>query len=214
MAQPVQPNDKAAMDIVGGNNAQTTPPQSRDNATVNQTNKTEKTTKTKSVPAHYLLKVEGTALIAGKETEYSVELRVPDLGEGKGDGHYMTFVLSPDNGELLFKAIAKKYKSCESIRLHSLVDRVYVDSTGKAIKSAPATASGESLTVSNMRLNELLDYVTTMKYPINTELYNKADTLREAVILYQKDREAFLAKQTEDENNYRIQQEASMLNDL
>jgi len=168
----------------------------------------------KSLPAHYVLTVEGTAYINGAPSEYEVEVKVPDLGEGKGDGHYLSFVLSEDRGEILAKAIRKKYKDCETIRTHYLVDRKYVSANGESIpRTRVPNEPSESHTVSSMRKAELLNYIKEMKYSIDTTLYSKADELREAVTLYQEDREAFLEKQEKDLNEKRIKEETSLLND-
>lgn len=179
-----------------------------------QTKPQQQSKKGPVLPAHYELTVEGTALISDKVMEYEVTTKVPDLGEGKGDGHYLTFILSENNGELLAKAIRKKYKACESIRTHYLVSRIYISATGEAAphNSDNGRSLTEVITVANMRKNELLDYIKDRKYDIDLSLYKYVDEIREAVQMYEKDKEKFLAKQEQDKNNARIKREAELLN--
>jgi len=168
----------------------------------------------KKLPPHYEITVEGTALIKGVEQPYEVTVKAPDLGEGKGDGHYMTFILSADNGEILLTAINKKYGLCPAYHTHYLVSREFVDGDGKVSAATKiSNEPGEALTVQNMRKTELLNYIKSMKYNINTELYKKVDELREAVLLYQADKEKFLERQLSDERDFRIKEEAKLLNE-
>lgn len=166
------------------------------------TNKAEK----KSIPPHYVLTVEGTYVQGKEEKPYKVSVRVPHLGEGKCDTHYLSAVLGPKYGFILKKAIIAKHGHCEYIHTHELISREYVDEKGNktpAVSGAIATP-GESPTISNMKKPELESLIKERQYQIDLTVYTKVDELRKAITLYIENKEAFLAKQEQDKEEARI----------
>lgn len=173
----------------------------------------------KSIPAHYLVTVRGQAAITGgtnpESVVYEETIACPDLGEGKADGHYMTYLLKDDlSGDgILANALKKKYGHCEAIRTHELTNRVYVNSNGEQAKVQNITiVNGQQfLQVSQMRYNELVDYVNERKYQISLELYPSADELRFAIDAYEKDKDAFVLVQEKTREDFRIKKDAEAL---
>lgn len=170
------------------------------------------------LPAHYLLTVRGVASIAGNGQSsviaYNETMRCPDLGEGKVDGHYLTHVLRDEGHDsVLSKAIKKTHGNCEAIRTHEVVSRVFVDESGqkKTAKNTVKVGGQEFITVATMRHAELEEYVTERKYAIDLELYNEADTLRDAVTSYEKDKDAFLVLQEKKREEVRVEKDALAL---
>ena len=174
---------------------------------------------TKSVPAHYLVTVRGQAAITGgtnpESVVYEETIACPDLGEGKADGHYMTYLLKDDlTGDgILANALKAKYGHCEAIRTHELINRVYVNANGEQTKVQNVTiVKGQQfLQISQMRFTELVDYVSERKYQIEIDLYPSADELRFAIDAYEKDKDAFILAQEKTREDFRIKRDAEAL---
>lgn len=166
-----------------------------------QTNNTKK-----SLPPHYVLTVEGTFIQGKEEKPYKTTVKVPHLGEGKCDTHYLSAVLSPKYGYILKKAIIAKHGHCEYIHTHALVSREFVDEKGNktpAVSEAVATP-GEGPTIHNMKKAELESLIKERQYQIDLTIYNTVDKMRKAITLYTEDKDAFLAKQEQDKEEARI----------
>lgn len=172
----------------------------------------------KKTVSHYVLTIEGLFVQAKDSKRYSVEVKIPNLGEGKKEGHYLTAALSPKYGRLLKQAIAKKYGSCEYIHTHELVKRVWVDASGNShtavADSKSSNSSSEQITFSNMKKSELLAYIKEMGYPIDLKVYTTVDAIRKALIDYQDNKEEFLKRQEEDKEQVRIKEEIKELEEL
>lgn len=167
----------------------------------------------KQLPPHYVLNIEGTFVQGKEEKPYKVEVKVPHLGEGKADTHYLTAVLSPKYGNILKKAIIDKHGHCEYIHTHALVSREFVDEKGNktpAVSEAIITG-GEGLTIHNMKKAELENLIKEKQYTIDLAVYNTVDKMRKAIVAYTEDKEAFLAQQEKDKEENRIK---SQLEDL
>lgn len=167
----------------------------------------------KNLPAHFEVEFVGTYYVGKEPKSYSVTVKIPSLGEGKKDGHYRTAALSPKYGFLLKRAIQAKYGSCDYVYTHELINRVYIDAKGtrtKTVNVNPDDAE-DSLTLSNMRLPELLSYITENRYPIDTDFYKKTADLRKAIKDYETDKESFLKRQAEEIEEQRIIEDAKQL---
>lgn len=167
----------------------------------------------KSLPPHYVLTVEGTFVQGKEEKPYKAVVKVPHLGEGKADTHYLSAVLSPKYGNILKKAIIDKHGHCEYIHTHALVSREYVDEKGnKSLAVSEAVIpGGEGITIHNMKKAELENLIKEKQYNIDLAVYNTVDKMRKAIVAYTDDKEAFLAQQEKDKEEARIK---SQLEDL
>lgn len=176
----------------------------------------------KRVPAHYLIRIKGQAAITGGDSPQSVIydeiIRCPLLGEGKADGHYMTFCLRDDleQGSLLAKAIAKTHGHCEAIRTHQLISRIYVDEQGNKTeaKNIKVVNGQQLLQLSQMRYIELEEYIKERKYEIELNLYPSTDDLKRAIESYEKNKDEFLTSQDKVREEFRIKEDAAMLASL